>query len=459
MYLTLTALLITQMLLAFGGHLQGCLRLHSLFVVIAMASAFVLPLDGLALTGYLLLCYTALLFNLIGHFAIHYFASDKNQKHWLTGISYLQFVVFLILTTHNAMTLVLANIGLSACLYYLIHQGQAKSLRLIPRTLFTGDALLALALGSLAWTSHSLELSTLSQQAMPIWVVVLFLCAVLMKSGCFPFQQWLVQSINAPVPISALMHAGVINLGAYLLLVFHNSLFTVPLVTYTFIAVVLIGSIVGQCLLIIQVDEKRKLVYSTSSQFSFMYLQSALGFVFGSLYHLMLHGMLKSNLFLSQSARVGRLVKPVPYSTQQDLFLILLSLGLSWLANFYSDASLLLLFFLSFSIVTAISDACANAQASGGALLLSIVTATLIPIFLAYAALQHWFSVWLKWPEPLLDVPVALFFITTYSLAYLFRYPIAHWLAVNLPLLKLRWHAWQNSCCQSKISLPRRDYS
>ena len=52
--------------------------------------------------------------------------------------------------------------------------------------------------------------------------------AALIKCAQLPFHGWLIQVVESPTPVSALLHAGVINLGGYLLLLF------TPLVAQSF---------------------------------------------------------------------------------------------------------------------------------------------------------------------------------------------------------------------------------
>lgn len=55
---------------------------------------------------------------------------------------------------------------------------------------------------------------------------MLIVLAVIVPAAQFPFQSWLIESVAAPTPVSAIMHAGIVNAGGIILTRFHLSLMT-----------------------------------------------------------------------------------------------------------------------------------------------------------------------------------------------------------------------------------------
>lgn len=126
----------------------------------------------------------------------------------------------------------------------------------------------------------------------------LIFTAAFIQSAIFPFQRWLMSSMTAPTPASALMHAGFVNAGAILLArlapLVHASNFFWMLVLGGGI-----GALVGKFGKFVQSNYKQKLACSTTAQMGFMLLQCGLGYFAAAVTHLILHGFYKAYLFLS----------------------------------------------------------------------------------------------------------------------------------------------------------------
>ncbi len=132
--------------------------------------------------------------------------------------------------------------------------------------------------------------------------LILMLIAAMMQSALWPFHKWLISSLNSPTPVSALMHAGIINGGGLILLRFaplylQNS----TLLTIIF-CVGIISALLGTLWKLMQNDIKRMLACSTMGQMGFMFLQCGLGLFPAALAHLIWHGMFKAYLFLASNS-------------------------------------------------------------------------------------------------------------------------------------------------------------
>jgi NAD(P)H-quinone oxidoreductase subunit 5 len=135
-------------------------------------------------------------------------------------------------------------------------------------------------------------------------VAAALLLAAMIQSALVPFHTWLLSSMTAPTPASALMHAGFVNAGGILLVRF------APVVTVdagVLLAVVLVGTtsaILGKLLKTVQTDVKGKLGCSTVGQMGFMIVQAGLGFFGAAVAHLILHGCYKAYQFLGSGGAV-----------------------------------------------------------------------------------------------------------------------------------------------------------
>lgn len=194
--------------------------------------------------------------------------------------------------------------------------------RLARQLLFAGWAALAAVLLTLGLASGDWRLPTAPPAdlapATADWLAALLLLAVLAPAAQWPLQRWLMSSLVAPTPVSALMHAGVVNAGGLLLLRFGwlpaATAWASPLLLLLAAASVLLGAGMAR----VQVDVKRRLAASTVAQMGLMLAQCALGAYAAALAHLVLHGLYKASLFLQAGSTVGpRATRPAPASPWQ----------------------------------------------------------------------------------------------------------------------------------------------
>jgi NADH-quinone oxidoreductase subunit L len=130
-----------------------------------------------------------------------------------------------------------------------------------------------------------------------------FLIAAAAKSAQFPFQTWLPDAMEAPSPISALIHAAtMVNAGVYLLARFYPAFKDVPYWSDAVMAVGMLSALLAAVMALVATDLKRVLAYSTVSQLGYMVYAVGAGSVFASQFHLMSHSIFKALLFLAAGA-------------------------------------------------------------------------------------------------------------------------------------------------------------
>jgi NAD(P)H-quinone oxidoreductase subunit 5 len=127
---------------------------------------------------------------------------------------------------------------------------------------------------------------------------LLVLCALL-KSAQFPFHSWLPDTMETPTPVSALMHAGVINAGGFLIVRLS------PVITLSPGALALLAVLGGftalfaSLTMLTHASIKRALAFSTVAQMGFMMLECGLGAFYLAVLHLVAHSLYKAHAFLS----------------------------------------------------------------------------------------------------------------------------------------------------------------
>ena len=170
---------------------------------------------------------------------------------------------------------------------------------------------LALAAGVvlLWWETGTATLSGLAAADITASPVVLaaigaLVLAALVQSALLPFHGWLLSSMTAPTPASALMHAGFVNAGGILLVRFGPAIVDYPAVMTAIVVLGATSALLGKLLKSVQPNVKRRLGCSTVGQMGFMILQVGLGFFAAAITHLVLHGFYKAYLFLSAGEQV-----------------------------------------------------------------------------------------------------------------------------------------------------------
>lgn len=136
------------------------------------------------------------------------------------------------------------------------------------------------------------------------WIGWLIILGALLKSAQFPFHTWLPDTMGAPTPVSALMHAGIINGGGYLVVRLSPVLVHTPEALHFLAAAGALTAVYGSMVMLSQTSVKRALAYSTIAQMGFMLLQCGLGAFHLAVLHLVAHSLYKGHAFLASGAAV-----------------------------------------------------------------------------------------------------------------------------------------------------------
>jgi len=126
--------------------------------------------------------------------------------------------------------------------------------------------------------------------------------SVVIKTALFPFHNWLTVTLATPTPLSALLHAGVINAGGYLLLRFRGLLEAQWGALALAALIGLVSALLFALRMNVQNDVKNKLLDSTRAQMGFMILQCGLTAWGAALFHIFSHAIYKAFSFLNAGA-------------------------------------------------------------------------------------------------------------------------------------------------------------
>jgi NAD(P)H-quinone oxidoreductase subunit 5 len=291
---------------------------------LAVGAAFGLRGDGWELTGLfavdgltVVIWVTVTFFSGIVHsYSRRYMAGNRTMDRFFGRVFAFTLIVMILVAADHialfgaawlAMGLVMADLIGHAANW---PQAQAAG-RLARRYFVTSSALLAVSLGTLWWQTGSTTVSGLASSVGTVSsTVVLFaagalLLAAMIQSALVPFHTWLLSSMTAPTPASALMHAGFVNAGGILLVRFGPVVTVEPEFMLLIVVVGATSALLGKLLKTVQTDIKTKLGCSTIGQMGFMIMQVGLGFFAAAITHLVLHGFYKAYQFLSSGSQVA----------------------------------------------------------------------------------------------------------------------------------------------------------
>lgn len=202
---------------------------------------------------------------------------------------------------------------------------------------------------------------------------LLLILAVIVPAAQWPFHRWLLNSTAAPTPVSAVMHAGLVNAGGIILTRF-SPLFNGDIAQIVLLLLASISVLIGTGIMLVQVDYKRQLVGSTIAQMGFMLIQCALGAYVAAIIHAVLHGLFKATLFLQAGSVLHQRGKPAASTNGSSSIFrkisggilgFLAALGL-WLSSPSEGYQLISAFTLGWSIALAWTQLVANGSGSIG---------------------------------------------------------------------------------------------
>ena len=293
------------------------------FVADAMAPArgLVYGATGIGLTVYYdaFSSVMALLVSFVGALVIvysrNYLDGDPGQGHFLKWLCITLAAVFTLTISGNLLQLTLAWVASSLGLHQLLmFYKDRRAAKLAARKKFIASRLgdiCIIAVMALAYSVFgTLDFPSIFAQAEGLrdstslppqihLIAVLLVVGAMLKSAQFPFHGWLTEVMETPTPVSALLHAGIINAGGFLVLRL-SDLVSLSIPAMEMLAVVggftaLFGSVV----MLTQTSIKVSLAWSTISQMGFMMLQCGLGAFSAAALHIVAHSLYKAHAFLS----------------------------------------------------------------------------------------------------------------------------------------------------------------
>ncbi|MFM2479921.1 NADH-quinone oxidoreductase subunit L [Celerinatantimonas sp. YJH-8] len=266
---------------------------------------------------------------------------------------------------------------------------------------------------------------------------VLLALVALIKCAQLPIHGWLIQVVEAPTPVSALLHAGIVNLGGILLLFFAPVLAASSAACWLLIVWAGISTVIAGLVSTTRISIKVKLAWSTSSQMGLMLVEIALGLYEMALLHLFAHSFYKAYSFLNSGSTVNsylstQLSGECQPKVRHWVFALVLAMTILSMAQWQFTvtqslaATMLVLFALSALILPSVTR---WDRASPVRILITLIVACALLTF--YTTAKHHLMVLMGLDAPLdhaADTWVAMLFIALFAFSIALQYwPHIRW--------------------------------
>lgn len=275
--------------------------------------------DGLTFT---IMGLVSLVAVIIARYSTNYLAGEPEQGRFFRRLGLTVSAFMLVVVAGNLLMFSIAIIVTSTALNGLLtHYANRQPAQMVAHKkllfsrmadvcLLSAAVLIGASVGSLSFEAIAAAVGTPDlawQLHLSAWLIVAY---AVLKSGQFPFHGWLLQVMEAPTPVSALLHAGIVYSGAIIVLRTHELLLADGSALFALALVGLATATLASVAMLTQTAIKSSLAWSTAGQLGFMLLELGLGLFVIAVLHLVTHSLYKAHAFLSSGSMVDILRAP-----------------------------------------------------------------------------------------------------------------------------------------------------
>lgn len=277
---------------------------------------FAIRLDAVSLPLIVLVAFVGWI---VLRYARTYLAEEPGRARFQAWLAFALVSVVMFACGGNLLHLFVAWVATSLCLNKLLlfYPARAAARRAARKefvTARTSDVAFAGAATALFMAYGTGDIATIldaaradpTAPAAHIAAALLALAAII-KSAQFPLHGWLTEVMEAPTPVSALLHAGIINAGGFLLIRFADVMLLSPAVLAALAMVGGFTALFGGLVMLTQPAVKTSLAWSTVAQMGFMIMQCGLALFPLALLHILAHSLYKAHSFLASGGAVERI--------------------------------------------------------------------------------------------------------------------------------------------------------
>ncbi|MBI3567784.1 MAG: NADH-quinone oxidoreductase subunit L [Gemmatimonadetes bacterium] len=323
-----------------GGSLRRrwrlALRVASVPPVVALGAAVMLAAHGpavghlasgaagglhlstrLDVTTVVMLCLVTSIAALILRFSRRYLDGEAGQARYVRWLLATMAAASLLVVTNDLLVLAVAWLASSVALHQLLTFYDTRPQALIAahkKFLFgrVADVAIFAAIALLWRATGTLEIDAIDAWATAAAVIpgsvklagLLLAAGVVVRAAQLPFHGWLIQVMEAPTPVSALLHAGIVNIGGFVLIRLSGLMVLLDGAQWLLVMVGTVTALLAALVMTTRVSIKVALAWSTCAQMGFMLLECGLGAYGLALLHLVAHSLYKAHAFLSSGRAV-----------------------------------------------------------------------------------------------------------------------------------------------------------
>jgi NADH-ubiquinone oxidoreductase chain 5 len=307
-------------------------------------------------------------------YSIYYMTGEPHQQRFFSYLSLFTFFMLVLVAGGNYLVLFLGweGIGVSSYLlinYYYTRLASNKAAILAFNQNRVGDWVLSVGFFAIIAIFGSLDFDIVFSLAPSINPNLITLICVLLfigagaKSSVLGLHSWLPGSMEAPTPVSSLLHAAtLVTAGLYLLIRSSPLLEYSPTVLSIITIMGALTAIFAATSGLLQNDIKRIIAFSTISQLGYCFIAIGLSQYNIALFHTLTHSCFKALLFLGAGCvihamnnqqdvrKLGGLIGFLPFVYTVMLIGSLSLMALPWLSGFFSKDLILEMAFGTYTV-------------------------------------------------------------------------------------------------------------
>ncbi len=401
-----------------------------------------LSLRADALSAVMLLLVTFIGWVIVG-FSHTYLAGEPNQTRYIRALMLTLALVCIVIVTNNVLMLAFAWLGTSLALHQLLTFYQDRpaaqiaahkkflASRVADACIFISIALIAHALGTLEIDEILIKIQALPTLPVSLQVAALLIViTALLKCAQLPLHGWLIQVMEAPTPVSALLHAGVVNLGGFVLIRLSVLISEVPAAQALLVVAGALTACVAALVMMTRISIKVMLAWSTCAQMGFMLMQCGLGAYELALLHLVAHSLYKAHAFLGaggavEQSRLQQMLAPrSPVSFVTNMVaafvgaLVVAAAAFVWNVEITQSMSLIV---LSVIICMALAPLLSSGAARAGGWQPVAFIVSAFAVAMAYIGLHHLFARFVLLPKTDVANWTVIFVLVSFLLLFILQ--------------------------------------
>ncbi|MCP4365333.1 MAG: NADH-quinone oxidoreductase subunit L [Planctomycetes bacterium] len=303
---------------------------------------------------------------LIHVYSVGYMEKDSCVPRYFFYLNLFVFFMLTLVLAGNFLVLYIGWEGVGLCSYLLIsfwyerRTAAAASIKAFVVTRF-GDFFFALGImlifvqfGSIRFHTVFANPAEVIDSSMAMWIALLIFAGAVGKSAQVPLHTWLPDAMEAPTPVSALIHAAtMVTAGVYLVGRCYPIFELSPCALQVVGVIGLLTAFISATVALVHTDIKKILAFSTVSQLGHMFLALGVGAPGAAIFHLLTHAFAKALLFLGSGAvihalddeqdirKMGALRQYIPATFLTFTIGALAMSGVPGLAGFFSKDAIL----------------------------------------------------------------------------------------------------------------------